>query len=114
MGITCYRGDIVSCVLQGDYGKPRPGVVIQSNLFNPTHQSITLCPITTHLIDTPLFRLSLTPDHENGLEKTSQIMVDKITSIHIDKLGQKIGKLSAKQLQELNHALLIWLNLTTI
>ena len=39
------RGDIIICVLNGDYGKPRPAVVIQSDLFNPTHASITVCPI---------------------------------------------------------------------
>ena len=35
------RGDVVICVLSGDYGKPRPAVVVQSDLFNPTHASIT-------------------------------------------------------------------------
>ena len=28
------RGDIVTCALSGDYGKPRPAVVVQSDLFN--------------------------------------------------------------------------------
>lgn len=37
------RGEIVVCVLSGDYGKPRPAVVVQSDLFNPTHASITNC-----------------------------------------------------------------------
>ena len=30
------RGDIVTCALSGDYGKPRPAVVVQSDLFNKT------------------------------------------------------------------------------
>ena len=27
------RGDIVTCALSGDYGKPRPAVVVQSDLY---------------------------------------------------------------------------------
>lgn len=27
------RGDIVTIALQGDYGKPRPALIIQSDLF---------------------------------------------------------------------------------
>lgn len=45
------RGDIVICVLSGDYGKQSPAVVIQSDLFNPTHSSITVCPMTSHLTE---------------------------------------------------------------
>ena len=59
MELLMERGDIIICALSGDYGKPRPAVVIQSDLFNPTHASITVCPITSHLIEAPLFRLSL-------------------------------------------------------
>ena len=67
------RGDIIICALSGDYGKPRPAVVIQSDLFNPTHASITVCPITSHLIEAPLFRLSLIPNKLTGLTSVSQI-----------------------------------------
>lgn len=111
MGIELSRGDIVVCTLQGGYGKPRPGVVVQSDLFNPTHASLTLCPITTHLIEAPLFRLTIMPAKQNGLQQISQIMVDKITTLHIDKLRQKIGALSKEQHHLLNHALRIWLGL---
>jgi mRNA interferase MazF len=55
--------------------------VVQSDIFNPTHASITLCPITSYLVDATLFRLSLQPTEENGLEVLSQIMVDKITTV---------------------------------
>ena len=65
------RGDIVIAVTPGDYGKPRPAAVVQSDIFNPTHASITLCPITSHLVDAPLFRLSLQPTTENGLGVSS-------------------------------------------
>ena len=56
------RGDIVLAVARGDYGKPRPAVIVQSDLFNPTHASLLVCLLTTELIDAPLFRLPLAPD----------------------------------------------------
>ena len=105
------RGDIVLCVLSGDFGKPRPAVVVQSNLFNPSHASITVCPLTTHLIDAPLFRLSVTPSQTNGLHADSQIMVDKVTSIKAEKAREAIGALSKSQLARLDEAMKLWLAL---
>ena len=105
------RGDIVIAVTPGDYGKPRPAAVVQSDIFNPTHASITLCPITSHLVDAPLFRLSLQPTAENGLEVPSQIMVDKITTVRKEKLRQTIGRLSSAEIDTLNRALYLWLGL---
>ncbi len=105
------RGDIVICALSGDYGKPRPAIVIQSDLFNPTHASIVVCPITSHLIDAQLFRLTLTPSKLNGLSIVSQIMVDKITAIKSEKITQKIGKISHNEMLKLDDAIKLWLHL---
>jgi mRNA interferase MazF len=105
------RGDIIICVLNGDYGKPRPAVVIQSDLFNLTHASITVCPITSHLIDAPLFRITLINNEFTGLASQSQIMVDKIVSIKSEKITKKIGELSFDEVSRLNNALKLWLNL---
>ena len=103
------RGDVVVCVLSGDYGKPRPAVIVQSDLFNPTHASLTVCPITTYLMDAPLFRLAIEPSAENGLQSASQIMVDKISTLKIEKVHQKIGRLSQEQIDTVNEALRLWL-----
>ncbi|MEM6603541.1 MAG: type II toxin-antitoxin system PemK/MazF family toxin, partial [Pseudomonadota bacterium] len=61
------RGNIVIVSAQGDYGKPRPAVVVQSDLFNDTHASILVALITSDLHDAPLFRLDIEPSEENGL-----------------------------------------------
>jgi len=111
MDIIVHRGDIVICVLSGDYGKPRPAVVVQADLFNDTHASITVCPVTTHLVEAPLFRLLLSPTQLNGLKEVSQIMVDKIATLQRDKIRQKIGGLTSDQLHHLNHAIRLWLSL---
>ena len=109
MELLIERGNIVICALSGDYGKPRPAVVIQSDLFNPTHPSITLCPITSHLIDAPLFRITLTPSELTGITLTSQIMIDKVTTIKSEKITKKIGKISSEEMVKLNDALKLWL-----
>jgi len=104
------RGDIVTIVLPGTYGKPRPALVIQSDLFDE-HPSITILPITGHLCDTPLFRLGLDPDSRNGLKKPSQIMVDKVQTVPRDKVGQVIGRMDDSLMVEVSRALLVFLGL---
>ena len=64
MDIT--RGDVVLVVAPGDYGKPRPAVVVQSDLFNPTHASVVVCPVTSDLIDAPLFGSPSAPGPATG------------------------------------------------
>ncbi len=44
------RGDLVRVSLRGDYGKPRPALVIQSDLFAEL-DSIVICPITSSIRD---------------------------------------------------------------
>ena len=105
------RGDVVLCCISGDYGKPRPAVIVQSDLFNETHASIVVCPITSHLIDAPLFRLHFAATKKNGLLKSSQIMVDKLCAIKRDKITEKIGALTLKEQETITNALKLWLNL---
>jgi mRNA interferase MazF len=95
----------------GDFGKPRPALVVQSDLFNPTHASLVICPITSHLVDAPLFRLTIEPSQENGLKTESQIMVDKITAINRERVGKRVGRLIDTELAEVDRALLLWLGI---
>jgi mRNA interferase MazF len=95
-----------------DFGKPRPALVVQSDIFNPTHASIVICPITSHMVDAPLFRLTISPSQENGLKTESQIMVDKITAINRERIGKRIGRLIDAELAEVDRAILLWLGIT--
>ncbi|XVN43728.1 MAG: type II toxin-antitoxin system PemK/MazF family toxin [Rickettsia hoogstraalii] len=83
------RSNVNYYKLSRDYGKPRPAVVVQSNLYK-NHPSITVCPLTTDLIDAPTFRLLLTPTKLNGLNLESHIMVDKISAIRSDKIQKNL------------------------
>lgn len=105
------RGEIVLCNLSGDYGKTRPAVIVQSDLFNSTHTSIVVCPITSCLVDTPLFRLQINPTQKNGLLKLSQIMIDKLMTIKREKIYKKLGILSIQEQDHLDNAIKLWLSL---
>jgi len=105
------RGDVVPCVAPGAYGKPRPAIVVQSNLFNDTHHSVTVCPLTSDLRDAPLFRLDIAPSAGNGLKKPSQVMIDKVVSLPANHTRPAIGKLSDSQLAQVSAALRLWLAL---
>ena len=107
------RGQIVLCVIAGDYGKPRPALVIQSDLFNEAHPSITLLPITSQLIDTPLFRIPVKANKASGLNQNSQIMVDKITAVRRDRIRECIGKISPTILSKVEESLQRFLGLET-
>lgn len=51
------RGDLIVVAVAGDYGKLRPALVVQSDLFNDTHPSVTVIPVAGTLVDAPIFRL---------------------------------------------------------
>ena len=105
------RGDVVLVVVPGDYGKPRPAVVIQTDLVNETHSSVVVCPVTSHLQDAELFRLTIESSSDNGLPKTSQIMVDKILAVRKDKIRKGIGKIDEKLMIRLERFLAFWFGL---
>jgi mRNA interferase MazF len=104
------RGDLVSVATPGDYGKPRPALIVQSELFSQ-HPSVTICLLTSHITHTPLFRYSVEPDSENGLSAASQVQIDKIMTVSRDKTGTIIGRLSDKQMSEITKLLALWIGL---
>lgn len=104
------RGDIVSIALTGDYGKPRPGLIIQSDFFLATH-SVTILPMTSHLLDAPLFRILVAPTRSNGLKIASNIMIDKAYTTPREKIGKIIGHLDSKTILIVERALAVFLGI---
>jgi len=102
------RGALVTIALQGDYGKPRPALIIQSDLFDE-HPSVTVLPVTSELRDAPLFRIRIAPNAVNGLQKSSDIMVDKVQSVPRERIGPTFGQVSAEHMLEVNRSLAVFL-----
>ena len=106
------RGAIVVVAARGPYtGKPRPALVVQSDLFNPTHASVTLCPITSDIVDAPLFRLTLLPGPRTGLIQVSQVMLDKLVSVPRGAITEEIGECDSRELDAVDDGLRRWLGL---
>ncbi len=103
------RGAVVVVAAKGAYtGKPRPAVVVQSDLFNPTHASVTICPITSDCVDTPLFRVTLPPGERTGLSTASQVMIDKVVSVPRTAIVREIGRCDPIHLEAIDDGLRIW------
>ena len=102
------RGDVVVVSLPGDYGKPRPALVVQSNQF-PEHPSVTVLPITSHLIEAPLLRIDI--GAACGLEKPSQIQVDKPQTPRRERIGGVVGRADDATMVAVNRALTVFLGL---
>jgi mRNA interferase MazF len=102
------RGDLVSVAMQGDYGKPRPALVVQSDFFNETHASVSVAPITSTIVDAPIFRITVEPSTGNGLKTVSQIMIDKITAVRRERLGNVIGHMEEDSLVRVTRAIALW------
>jgi mRNA interferase MazF len=103
------RGDFVTVAIAGDFGKPRPALVVQSNLFSEL-PSLVVCPLTTHLrSNADQFRLDVAPTEANGLREPSQITIDKITVIPAAKIGAVIGRADDTLMVRVNRALAVFL-----
>ena len=76
------RGDFVTIAIPGDFGKPRPALVIQANQFSE-HASVTVRPSAA-----------------NGLRKPSRMMIDKAMTVKCGKAGAAFGRISREAMVE--------------
>jgi mRNA interferase MazF len=104
------RGDLVIVAAPGDYGKPRPAVVVQSNAIPESHASVVICPMTSELVEAD-FRITIEPVAETGLQVRAQVMADKPVTIRRERLGQRIGRLGTADMTRLNVALALVIGL---
>jgi mRNA interferase MazF len=104
------RGDFVTIAMQGDFGKPRPALVIQSDQFDE-HASLTVLPLTSMLVEAPLLRVTVQPSQRNGLQSASQVMIDKALTIKRDKVGAPFGQIEPDKLIEVERCLAVFLGI---
>ena len=105
------RGNVVTVAIQGDFGKPRPALVLQSDVFSDIHATLTVALISSEIVQAPIFRLDIEPNEANGLTRPSQVQIDKIMSIRSEKIGSVIGELNDVMMVRVNRALALWLGL---
>ncbi len=108
------RGDIVTIAdpEAGDFArKPRPAVVVQTNMFLQDHASVTVCLITSHMTGLELFRIPLPADDQTGLLKPSEISIDKLQTVWRHRIGRKVGVVREETMFNVDQALRRWLAL---
>lgn len=99
------RGDVIVVATSGDYGKPRPAVVVQTDAFPKNHPSVVICQMTSDVIDTLDFRVTIEPNEKNGLRVRSQVMADKPVTIRRERIGALVGHLAEADMRRLSVAL---------
>ncbi len=99
------RGDVVTVAATGDYGKPRPAVIVQTDALPAEHASVVVCQMTSELSDAPDFRVTIDPTGSNGLRVRSQVMADKPVTIRRERIGSLVGHLDVNDIGRLNSAL---------
>lgn len=105
-----WRGDFVTVALPGDFGKPRPALVLQADQFAAT-ATVTVLLVTSTLVDAPLLRVNVPPGTDSGLRKPSQVMIDKAMTVRRDRLGSPIGRIDAGTLLEVERCLAVFLGI---
>ncbi|QLF71361.1 type II toxin-antitoxin system PemK/MazF family toxin [Peteryoungia desertarenae] len=101
---------MVTVAISGDFGKPRPALIIQSDSFQDTG-TVTVLLMTSTVIEASLLRISVSPTPLNGLTLPSQIMVDKIMSIRRDKVGRLIGQLDEATMLQVTRSLAVFMGI---
>jgi len=104
------RGDLVTIAMSGDFGKPRPALVVQANQFEE-HATMTVLLMSSTLVDAPLLRVTVAPSPGNGLRQTSQVMIDKAMTVRREKLGDTFGAIDANTLFEVERCLAVFLGI---
>ena len=104
------RGDLVSIAIQGDFGKPRPALVIQADQYDEL-ATLTVLPVTSTLVAAPLLRITVSPSVENCLRRPSQVMIDKVVTVKRDKVGQTFGRIDAETLVAVERCLAVFLGI---
>lgn len=104
------RGDLVTIAVSGDYGKPRPALVVQANAFDML-ASVAVLRLTSELHDWPTFRVTIAPTPENKLRVSSQVMIDKAVTVPQEKIGKTFGRLDETAMLAVSRALVAFFGL---
>jgi mRNA interferase MazF len=101
---------VVYCAGPKFFGKERPAVIVQSDKYNQDPASYTVCLLTGDVQTDSAVRVTIEPTKANGLGKVSQVMVDKVMSLPVDRIKNRVGTLNQRQMARIDAALRDWLD----
>lgn len=104
------RGDIFSAAPEGGFGKPRPTIIVQADIFDTT-ETVIILPLTSTLTSASMLRIDVAPSESNGLREPSQVMIDKVTFVRRSRVGRYIGTLEDDALLAVTRSLAVLIGL---
>lgn len=105
------RGEVWTLRDEGFAKKARPIVIVQNDETLPFFDSIVLCLLTSFDSSTMPTRVRVLPNRDNGLEKVSYVMTDKVLTVNKEQLGTRVGSLDEKTMSEVSTRLKIVLGI---
>lgn len=81
-----------------EQGGRRPAVIVSGDLMNQYLNVVIVCPLTTK-IKNYKGNLILDPDEKNGLETKSEVLTFHIRSVSKDRLKNRLGSISQKDVE---------------
>jgi mRNA interferase MazF len=97
-------------VIGHEQGGVRPALIVSVNVMNESPAGLVfVAPITG--TDRGIMAHVRLPAHEAGLTKASVILTDQLRSISIQRLGRKLGRVSASTMTQVEQRLAFLLGL---
>lgn len=72
---------------------------------------MTVVPLTTTRVDAPLIRIPVPATRTTGIDRPSFAMVDKIATVRRSNVAERIGRLPASLLVDVERGALLFLGL---
>ena len=96
---------------KGDYGKARPAIVVQADYLIDGLDSLTVCPLTSDVLNLGFVRVAVEPSAENGLKLPSDMMVDMLQTYPKTRVFGPIGRVTEMDIRRMDAALSFFLQL---
>lgn len=111
-----HKGDVflvnLGAIVGSEQGGRRPAVIIQNDIGNTFSSTTIIALITSKKKRSPTAKpYHVLISNSNFLKKKSYIMTEQLRTISKDRLGKFLGCLSNSEMQNLNYALKISLEL---
>ena len=113
------RGDIVVVSLDpvrgSESNKNRPAVIVSNDAANTTATRlrrgvITVVPVTSNVARVYPFQVLL-PAVQTGLSRDSKAQAEQVRSVAVERIGERMGRLPAAIMDQLDEALRVHLAL---